>query len=673
MPKNDQNGSRRTPRGKNTKPAPSRRSTIVAKQGSTSPAIKPASDDLLSTPPADPDALHVWVESVLGVRIARTPLIAHHAAPFDYLCHAFFEGRFHGRHGRLAASDAPQQPQNDHPTPVSQPPPPPSPDCIVWANRGGGKTFLGAIATLLDLLFKPGIQIRILAGSVEQGRRMHEHLRSFLESDRLESVSTRITSRRIVLRKQKSAVEILAASQTSVRGTRVQKLRCDEVDLFDPDVWSAAQLVTRSLPRCPGPWGDTVRGSVEALSTMHRPFGLMWKLVGEPTMFNRGAVVESLWTPPRGRNEHSTPPRMADAMPSTPAPIPAPPSRPLFRWGLLDVLEHCTDAHACDSCPLHDECRGRAKTVLTPLAAGHITISDAVAMKSRVGRETWDSEMLCLRPSRSNTVYPEFDPRLHVFDDLCGTGVPPVCLDSPTPPNVSNSSPFSRCIGGMDFGARAESVVLLAGVTPSGVVCILREHCRKEALVSQHLDALDRWRDERLFRFHADLGDAPPLAFIGIDPAGNARNEQTGDANTKLLTSRGYPVRFRRSDIPLGVRKVRDRLAPAWPGPTWPPRVPPCVPPWVPRRSPAGFSSSPSSPSSSSLLLPIPQDPATPRLLVHRSCTRLIECLTRYRYNERDPESLTPEKDGHDHACDALRYMILNLDAPHTTEAENYL
>ena len=46
---------------------------------------------------------------------------------------------------------------------------------------------------------------------------------------------------------------------------------------------------------------------------------------------------------------------------------------------------------------------------------------------------------------------------------------------------------------------------------------------------------------------------------------------------------------------------------------------------------------------------------------------------SRYHYNENKPESLEPEKDGHDHACDALRYMLLNLDEPHRTETRNYL
>src|SRR5438552_4677425 len=71
------------------------------------------------------------------------PVCPHHNTPFDYLKRVYFE---------------------------------PAKDVVVWAPRGGGKTRMGAAATLLDLLHKPGVQVRILGGSLEQSRRMWEHL-----------------------------------------------------------------------------------------------------------------------------------------------------------------------------------------------------------------------------------------------------------------------------------------------------------------------------------------------------------------------------------------------------------------------------------------------------------------------------------------------------------------
>jgi hypothetical protein len=234
-----------------------------------------------SLPPETPDALHAWLREHLGLTVPRTAIVEGHTPPFAYLAHAFFEGRAG--------------------------PVPATPDCVVWANRGGGKTFLGAVATLLDLVFKPGVEVRILGGSMEQSKRMHAHLRRLFDP-RLRPalaalVDGRITDTRLRLTNG-SVVELLAQSQTSVRGTRVQKLRCDEVDLFSRDVWEAAQLTTRSA-RC-GTWDVT--GSVECLSTMHITHGVMHDLLDE---CKAG-------------------------------------TRTLFRWGVVDALERCGDEHSCE-------------------------------------------------------------------------------------------------------------------------------------------------------------------------------------------------------------------------------------------------------------------------------------------------------------------------------------
>jgi hypothetical protein len=204
-------------------------------------------------------------------------------------------------------------------------------------------------------------------------------------------------------------------------------------------------------------------------------------------------------------------------------------------------------------------------------------------------------------------------------------------------------------IAGMDFGYRSESVILLAGITRSGAVHVIREYCKSEQILDAHIDALDRWREEGLFRHRTELGDAPPIEFVGIDPAGNAIDHQTGKTSAQYLTARGYLARSRRSDIYPGLSLVRDRLNPAWS----PPRSA-----WGPQLF-RGDSYDP------------PREPG-PRLLIDPGCTRLIECLTRYHFDESKPESLVPEKDGFDHACDALRYMLLNLDRPYTTEFGNY-
>jgi len=280
-------------------------------EASTAALVEPAWEF-----PMDREALARWLHDVLGVSVSGESLVRGHAAPLDYVAHSFFEGASSLAEALTASAPA-----------TSATPPDRVVDVVVWANRGGGKTFLGAVATLLDMIFKPGIEVRILGGSMEQSRRVHEHLRRLLARDSMAAlVRGRITERRVRL-VNGSEVELLAQSQAAVRGTRVQKLRCDEVELFDPEVFEAAQLTTRSREvTIMGGKPLLVRGAVECLSTMHVPHGVMHRLVEECH---------------DGR-------------------------RRLMRWGVLDVLERCDERHTCEApgeggdtkkCPLLEECK----------------------------------------------------------------------------------------------------------------------------------------------------------------------------------------------------------------------------------------------------------------------------------------------------------------------------
>lgn len=512
----------------------------------------------LHAPPTTPDELHAWLRYVLDIDVPRCALLGGSSAPFDYLAHAFFE-------------EGP-------------------PDCIVWACRGGGKTFYAAVATLLDLLFKPGIEVKVLGGSLDQSRRMHEHLRKLFErlsrSAQSQLIDGKFGKRSCRLRNG-SCIEVLAQSHTSVRGARPQKLRCDEVELFDPEVWRAAQLVTRSKV-CGGGQRIMVRGSVEALSTMHRVGGLMSELVAE------SGRVSGLGF--RGSGE-------AIGSGITRSQNPAAPSRQLFRWGVIDVLEECPASRPCEGCPLFDECGGRAK----PRGAagscrGHIGIEDAIALKRRSDRASWESEMLCIRPFASNAVFPEFDRALHIADHAGAVDASPLMC-------------------GIDFGFRAPTVILWAQVDVSGVLRIIAERSAAEVLMARHIEAVLAG-DPGLGITAASGCEASrrlslPI-WVGVDPAGFQRSEQTGDGPAHALRKAGLAVRARRSSLHEGLRLIRQRLAPAS-GP--------------------------------------------PMILIDRQCHHLIASLESYRWPD-DPRQDHPKKDGPDHAVDALRYLLINLERP---------
>jgi len=479
----------------------------------------------LPSRPSSTGELTNFVRTVLDVQPS--------ALPMRYLAHAFF------------ADHMPDVLKHSQDGPI---------DVVVWANRGGGKTFLGAVATLLDLVYKPGIEVRILGGSLEQAQRMHAHLRRLFAMPAVSDlIEGRVTDRKLEL-VNGSRLELLAQSQASVRGTRIQKLRCDEVELFDPAVWDAAQLTTRSKTVEYDGKAYTIRGSIEALSTMHRAHGLMRDVVEQ---CDDGA-------------------------------------RRLFKWGVVDVLEHCDDRYACAECPLWNECQESAKSVQRK--PGHLSIADAVSLKGRVSLSTWDAEMRCERPKADDVVLPEFDRDVHVR-------------------NLPDIEDEHRWVLGMDFGYRSPTVIVWGALNDDGVLHIVRERVASRCLLNEHIDVM--LEDE-----------TRKPAWIGIDPAGWQGNAQTGLSDAQQIQRAGLTVRARRTTIRAGLDLLRARLRPAVGEPT---------------------------------------------LFISPACEHLIESLERYHYDMQRPMSEEPAKDGPDHAVDALRYLVTNLDRPGALKAGSYL
>jgi hypothetical protein len=282
-----------------------------------------------------------YVKVFLGIDVPNRKICPDHNSPIDYLWHSFSADFPEMR----AASDKRRATKNA--------------DCIIWANRAGGKTELAAVATLLDCIFKPNCQVRILGGSGEQAGRMYEYLTGFLHNGSEQFLAGPVLKAKCRFTNG-SAVEVLTQSPTSVRGQHIQKLRCDELELFDEDVFAAAKFTTQSTAN--------LTAAMELISTMHRPYGLMQKVVSSAPQFGT----------------------------------------PIFKWCIWEVIEKCTD-RSCSRCPLLDDCQGKAK-----IANGYLKIDDCITQMRRASRAGWEAEMLCKRPSLENVVFSEFDPVIHV-------------------------------------------------------------------------------------------------------------------------------------------------------------------------------------------------------------------------------------------------------------------
>lgn len=567
---------------------------------------------LTAVRPESPAQLHAWLRVALGIVTPREPLVGGHCSPFDYLCHAFFEPT----EAKMRAGSAPPR------------------DAVIWAARGAGKTFYAAVATALDLIFKPGVEVRILGGSLDQSRRMHEHLKALFERDELAGllsaeVSKPLTERRVLLANG-SRAEVLSQSHTSVRGTRPHKLRCDEVDLFDEDVWHAAQYTTRSEEL----GGRMVWGAVEALSTWHRVDGVMGRLIGSDDATERRSDEGE-----RERDEETE--RQRDGVRREAR------GRAVFRWSVIDVLERCGEERACDGCGLWDECRGAAKGV-DPEEPGHVSVADALTLKGRSPAEHWGTEMLCEPPRERGAgelaVLPEFDEARHVRrawpslrDPVLVAGMD-FGLRSPTVVvfAVTERSETFRVIkrgtrGGSDAGAAAED-----SLRRRAPVHVIGEYAASDVLLPAHVLALRR---------HPALDAVPGgegLAWVAVDPAGSQRNDQTGVSPIQMLAESGLTVRHQRTLVDDGVRLVRSRL----------------IEEAAAERTRDGGERCGERGTGSG-------ERHRPLLTVDPRCVELIRSMRSYRY---DRATGKPVKDGPDHAVDALRYLLVVLEKGGKTE-----
>jgi hypothetical protein len=448
---------------------------------------------LASARPQSPDALWQFIRAAHGMAVPRRAVCPGHVAPMEYLARAILE---------------------------------PGRDLVVWASRGGAKTELGSIAAHLDSILRPGCQTRILGGSLDQSEKMYEYLAAKWEGPFARLLARPPSARQTQL-VNGSAIEVLTQSPRSVRGQRVHRLKCDEVDEFSREVWQAAQFITQSSQGADGRW---IPAQMEVFSTMHRASGPMARLVDRLT--NCG-----LRNADRGLND------------SRPTAIGMPGANPQFsirnpqllKWCLWETIEPCPPERSCSRCPLAADCDGRARG-----ADGYFPIDDAIAQHTRASRAAWEAEMLCIRPSAEGLVFNEFDPRRHV-----------------APLAYNPALPLYRAI---DFGYANPFVCLWVQVDDNrGLVAwatkpqsvdpdlarvqirVIAEYLARERPIGEHARTIA-------------ARDPGPVLATYADPAGWQRTDVTGTGPCQELAAMGIKVRTPRAGILEGVELLRRLL-----------------------------------------------------------------------------------------------------------------
>ncbi|HET6494272.1 MAG TPA: hypothetical protein VFH61_02780 [Thermoleophilia bacterium] len=292
--------------------------------------VKPCTDDQLHAYLANPNFFGIrWARN----RITMRPACREHTPPFQYIADSFFD--------RYDAA-------------------------IIWACRGGGKTYGGATITALEAIFKPGIEQKIIGASEKQARKMFNKFVPMMEAN-YSHLILHLTKERCELVGD-GLVEALTASNTSIMGDHIPRVRIDEIDELHPDVLRGAKAIAMASDR----HGHHYDAKIELLSTYHRPYGNMHEEVARLTA--AGA-------------KH-------------------------YKWCVFDVLQRCAPSENCKKCVLWEECQGVAKIQCN----GHIPVRNARLWKQIYDPEEWRSFFLCEEPFKGGLFFKQFTKLLHVAE-----------------------------------------------------------------------------------------------------------------------------------------------------------------------------------------------------------------------------------------------------------------
>lgn len=163
-------------------------------------------------------------------------------------------------------------------------------DFIIWyAMRGSGKTYSLSMLSWLESIFKKRCKTTVLGGSLEQSTKAVGYLQYLwdlfgaLAVDQFTSNNIEVFKKDILVNgavagrgyklTNGSEVQALAASPKSVRGPHPQKLRLDELDEMEENIYNSA------LGQPKANYG--IKDNIVISSTLHHPFGLMTKVIDE--------------------------------------------------------------------------------------------------------------------------------------------------------------------------------------------------------------------------------------------------------------------------------------------------------------------------------------------------------------------------------------------------------
>lgn len=285
--------------------------------------------------PKTPNQLHKYIKDELGLDIPRKSICTGHDAPFDYVSDSFFE--------------------------VVQ-------NCIVIANRTGGKTNNSAALEFSEAKWKDNLEVAHLGAIIAQADRAYGYVQKW--SRKFNFLIDRTIKSRTVFRNG-SLIEILAGTMNAVNGPHPHKACVDEFELLPWEIFEEAGSMAKS--------GGGIKAALRLVTTRKKATGNAQLMITEAD--ERGFK--------------------------------------LYKYCIFEVMEPCKHKKSCITCPHKNHvsytnegnkktwpgvCEGKAKRTV-----GYIPFDDVLQKFKLLSWEVFKAQWLCERPERYDCVFPEFD------------------------------------------------------------------------------------------------------------------------------------------------------------------------------------------------------------------------------------------------------------------------
>jgi hypothetical protein len=408
--------------------------------------------------------LHDWFRQRLRLVIPTHAVCEHHHAPWEFFADVFYE-RY--------------------------------PQIIGMACRTGGKSLGVAGLNVAEMALKPRCGIVSLAGNFEQAKRGYGYVVEMFRED--PGLQSKLSGPPLIRRtdlKNGSHLEILTASERSVHSPHVPKLRIDEVDLVQSEIYQGALSIPISQ--------HGVKSGIAMTSTRFKAYGMMFTLVEEAP--DRGIAVRA--------------------------------------WCIREILKRCP--YRYEVCPMK-KCEGFCDGKWCKKAQGYYEIDDVYAKFLSMDVETWQTQWMVQKPSRYGLVYDMLGEHHIVDDDM----LPPHLRldDLKLPGGDIRSDPRIRpawnndfdWYGAIDWGYEDPAVALLVAKTRNDDVFVLDELYMKHLSPSEWADRVARRYPMLVARLHDDDWTEHEVAPVYADPSDPAQSREFGFRNM-LMVSRPYQI-----------------------------------------------------------------------------------------------------------------------------------